>query len=132
MLIGAGLGLFVAPGAVDDLWPWALSELTARAVAAWLLGLGTLAGLAAVDADPRRSAIGVAMIGAFGVLQAVALGLYDGGVDWSGPRAWIYLAVLASMAASAALTLARIPRTRRDARGGALTRGPAPRAAPPA
>src|SRR5262245_37568585 len=37
LLIGYGLALFAAPAAIGPSWPWDLTPLTARAVAAWLI-----------------------------------------------------------------------------------------------
>ena len=44
VLVGLGAALLVAPGWADAAWPWPLTPLTARAVGAWCLGLGTAAG----------------------------------------------------------------------------------------
>src|SRR5436309_1916393 len=35
-----GVGLFSLPTVVAPLWPWALTPLTARAIGAWLIGIG--------------------------------------------------------------------------------------------
>src|SRR6202035_1490257 len=40
---GVGVALYVAPhAAAHDVWPWPLTPLTARAVAAWLVGAGII------------------------------------------------------------------------------------------
>src|SRR2546426_4588651 len=39
-MLAFGVGLFVLPDFVGPVWPWALTELTARATGAWLIGIG--------------------------------------------------------------------------------------------
>jgi len=41
-----GAGLFVSPSGFDGAWPWALTPLTARAIAAFLLGFALAAAIA--------------------------------------------------------------------------------------
>jgi hypothetical protein len=78
VLVGTGVLLLLAPSTSATLWSWPLTPLTARAVGAWLVGLGWAAGHAGLvdDAD----AVGpVGLTGAtFVVLQAVALVRHGG------------------------------------------------------
>ncbi len=91
-LIGLGMALFLAPTATLGLWPWLLTPLTARAVGAWLIGLGIAMVHAAWEADWER--VRPAMIGlaVFGALQLVNLLRYPTVVNWSSPTAWVYAA----------------------------------------
>ena len=41
-----GVGLFIAPSGFDSAWPWALTPLTARAIASFLLGFAVAAAIA--------------------------------------------------------------------------------------
>jgi hypothetical protein len=41
VLVAGSLALFVAPGALADLWPWPLTDLLARTVASWYALIGT-------------------------------------------------------------------------------------------
>jgi hypothetical protein len=43
IMLGLGLAMFVAPTATLVAWPWPLTTLTARVIAAWMLGLGLAA-----------------------------------------------------------------------------------------
>jgi hypothetical protein len=97
LLLGFGLGLFVAPGALLGLWPWPLTPLTARAVAAWLVGLGLAAGHAAWENDVDRGRPVFVTVPLFCLLEAVALARYPGTIDWSRPHGWLYLAALAGL-----------------------------------
>jgi membrane protein CcdC involved in cytochrome C biogenesis len=76
VLIAAGLLLLIAPGPADDIWPWALSPLTSRAIGSFLFGIGLTALIAARDDDPlsfRGAALGYT---ALGLLELLALNLH--------------------------------------------------------
>jgi hypothetical protein len=76
LLLATGLLLLVAPGAAEDLWPWALSPLTSRAIGSFLFGIG-LAALIAVRDDDPVSFRGAAMAyTALGLLVLLALNLH--------------------------------------------------------
>ena len=56
---GVGAVMYVEPSTAGDLWPWALTPLTARAVSAFLIGFAAAAAYAAVGqpagaASPAR------------------------------------------------------------------------------
>ena len=94
MLLVAGVALLVAPESTADLWSWPLTPLTARAVGAWLVGLGWAAAHAWLidDVDSVRP-LGLTGV-AFVVLQAVALVRYGDVLAWSSWQAVAYLVVL--------------------------------------
>jgi hypothetical protein len=94
VLLLLGVALFAAPTAVGALWPWALTALTGRAIAAWLLGLGIAAGHAAREQDLERARPTLVSAVVFCLLQFIALARYPAEVDWSDPRAWIYVLFL--------------------------------------
>ena len=99
LLLGLGVALLVSPGWADAAWPWPLTPLTGRAVGAWLVGLGTAAGHAAL-LDDRRSLRPLAITGvAFGVLQACALARHGDELGWGGAPAAGYVAVLVVLTA---------------------------------
>ena len=76
LIVEAAVLLLIAPGAADDVWPWALSPLTSRAIGSFLLGIGLAALIAARDDDPIsfRGAAGAYTV--LGVLQLLALNLH--------------------------------------------------------
>jgi hypothetical protein len=70
-----GAGLFIAPSSFDSAWPWALTPLTARAIASFLLGFAVAAGIAVSGNCLRRfrgAALTYAVLGAL-ELAAVAI-----------------------------------------------------------
>lgn len=84
VLLVAGVALLVAPERAADAWSWPLTPLTARAVGAWLVGLGWAAAHARLidDADRVRP---LGLTGAvFFVLQWVALLRHGDALDWAG------------------------------------------------
>ena len=78
MLATGGVLLFSA-GLADDLWPWALSPLTSRALGCFYVGVGVAALIAVRDDDPvsfRGAALAYTVLGLL-VLLAVLLHLPD-------------------------------------------------------
>lgn len=96
VLLGTGVVLLVAPDTSATLWSWTLTPLTARAVGAWLVGLGWAAGHAGlVDDDVAVRPVG--MTGAaFVVLQGVALARHGGDLS-GGPAEGAYVAGLVAV-----------------------------------
>ncbi len=105
-MLAFGTALLVAPTWADGAWPWTLTPLTARAVGAWLLGLGIAAGHAHLVDDVRavRPLSITAVV--FGVLQAAALLRFGDELDWTSPTSWAYVAALALIALPGIWTLA--------------------------
>ena len=104
LLLGLGLALLVAPSWADGAWPWALTPLTARAIGAWLIGLGVAAAHARLldDAPSLRPLGSTAAL--FVVFQTIAL-LREGGELEGGLPAAVYVGVLVVLAALSAWTL---------------------------
>ena len=96
-MLGFGMGLFLLPSAVGPLWPWTLTTLTARAVGAWLIGIGFAAIHANRENDFSRIQPLAGGYMAFAILELVALARYAGNVNWNAPAAWVYLAFLLSI-----------------------------------
>ena len=96
----------MAPTWADGAWPWALTPLTARAVGAWLLGLGVAAGHAHLVDDVRavRPLSITAVV--FGVLQTAALLRFGDELDWGSVTSWAYVAALVVIAVPGIWTLA--------------------------
>ncbi|MCB7372755.1 hypothetical protein LI003_22955, partial [Bacteroides caccae] len=64
----AAVGLFAVPTLTVRWWPWALTPLTARMVAAWLAALAVAALLCLAERDLARVAIPAAAYVVFGLL----------------------------------------------------------------
>src|SRR4051794_20016768 len=83
VLLGVGATLWAAPSTATSLWPWPLTPLTARVVAAWLIAFGVAAALAAVTGDLARLRTSTVAYTVFGGLSLVALARFSDTVDWS-------------------------------------------------
>jgi hypothetical protein len=94
LMVLCGVTMLVAPASVVPLWPWDLTPLTARAIGAWLVGLGFAACNAAYENDLVR--IRPVMISSviFSVLQGIALVRYPDQFRWGTAGGWIYLLFL--------------------------------------
>jgi hypothetical protein len=97
VMFSLGLGLFLGLGATLALWPWMLTPLTARAIGAWLLGLGLAAAHATAENDWGRVAVATHSYVLLGVLEFVALVRYPNTVDWGRPATWVYILFLVSV-----------------------------------
>ena len=91
ILLLLGAALLMVPSVTGPWWPWELTPLTARAVGAWLLGMGTLTGHAAWENDWVRLEPMMLAALVFAVIQFVALGRFPDAVDWQAPAAWLYV-----------------------------------------
>lgn len=95
VLLLSGVALLIAPGWAAGAWAWPLTDLTARAIGAWLVGLGWAAAHAwLIDDVDSVQPLGLTGV-AFVVLQGVALVRYGDVLAWSTWRAVAYLVVLA-------------------------------------
>jgi hypothetical protein len=100
VLLAIGLPLFVAPTTAETLWPWPLTPLTARVVAAWLIAFGVTAAIAAVGGDLERLRSGAVAYAALGVLVLLAAARYWATIAWDGPAAWAFLAMNVAIVAT--------------------------------
>jgi hypothetical protein len=96
MVVG-GIALLFFPSTAAAFWPWKLTPLTANAIGAWLVGLSVAAFQAVWENDMKRLRAAYASYTTLGVLQLVAVARYSGDLDWSSPRAWLYLVFLLSI-----------------------------------
>jgi hypothetical protein len=94
IMLPVGVVLFAHPSAAMSVWPWALTPLTARMVAAWLIAFGLAAFLAFWERDLRRLEIDSIGYIVFGVLQLVALIRFGDQVRWGTSAAIAYVIVL--------------------------------------
>jgi hypothetical protein len=105
LFLAVGALLFVAPERTASLWPWLLTPLTARAVAAWLLGIGVAAVHVLRENDVVRARPAFWAYVALGILQLVSLARFPDDVEWDSPSAWVYVVAVASMLLTGAMAL---------------------------
>jgi hypothetical protein len=110
VLIPVGIGLFVAPGTFDVVWPWDLTPLTGRTVGAWFAAIGVGAVDIAWTNDVARVRIGAIAYAFFGVAEILAVVRYPSQVDWGGARTYVYIGFLAVMAATGVAVVSRMSR----------------------
>jgi hypothetical protein len=99
VMLVVGALLLVTPDQVKGIWPWGLTPLTARAVGAWLIGLGIATGHAVREADAVRVYPLMAGSMVFVALQAIALIRYGDEMDWASVDGVVYVALLAVIGA---------------------------------
>ena len=106
VMLVVGVALFVHPPSSQTLWPWTLTPLTARAVAAWLIAFGMATGYAAARERQAESRVQAMAYTLFGILELVALLRFSGTPDWDSAAAWVYLAFLLLITATGAMGVA--------------------------
>ncbi|CCH90463.1 conserved membrane protein of unknown function [Modestobacter italicus] len=102
-LLVTGIALAAAPSSAPTLWPWPLTPLTARVVAAWLIAFGVATALAAFAGDLARLRTSAIAYTVFGVLTLVAVARYPDTIDWDGAPAWVFLAVTVAIVVTGAV-----------------------------
>jgi hypothetical protein len=114
VLLGVGVALAAAPSTATTLWPWPLTPLTARVVAAWLIAFGVATALAAAAGDLARLRTSTIAYTVFGLFTLGALARYPGTVDWGGVPAWVFLAMTLAVVATGAAGWRAAPRPERS------------------
>lgn len=111
VLLLYGVALLAVPTLTSAWWPWTLSELTGRAIGAWLVGLGWAAAQGQFSRDLRTVRPVALTSVAFVLLQAIALLRHGGALTWPSGPAIGYVAVLLAIgvAGAWALALSRAP-----------------------
>lgn len=110
VLLAVGVTLFVSPVWARLLWPWTLTPLTARAVAAWLVAFGVAAALTLRNGDLAGADISAWAYAVLATLELVVVLRYPETVRWSSPAAWAYLATAVSILGLAVYPIARARR----------------------
>ncbi|WP_037604580.1 hypothetical protein [Streptacidiphilus rugosus] len=89
-----GLLLYLAPGWAVRHWPWAVSRLDVRVLAAFALTFGAAMLMAVRERELHRVRHGMAALIVTGLLGLVGLVRYGGRVHWGSLGAWGVVAVL--------------------------------------
>ncbi|HAV76518.1 MAG TPA: hypothetical protein DCX53_04095 [Anaerolineae bacterium] len=95
IMLLVGIPLFIAPQSVSSLWPWALTPLTARAVAAWVIGIGLILGHALWENDWKRIRGGALAYAVYNLMQIIALFRFSEQII-IGVSFWIYTFIILS------------------------------------
>lgn len=96
-LLVLGVALLVSPVPTARFWPWTLTPLTARTVAAWLVILAVVAVQVSREDDWSRLRPLFASYAVMGLLQLLALARYPSEMRWGTPAAWVYVVALTAM-----------------------------------
>lgn len=109
VLLLYGAALLAVPIQAATWWPWTLSELTARAIGAWLVGLGWSAAQGQLSGDLRTVRPVALTSVAFVILQVFALLRHGDALTWPSAQAIGFVAGLLAIGVAGgwALALAR-------------------------
>lgn len=104
MLAAAAL-MLLAPDSAADLWPWALTPLTSRALGAFTLGVALVALIVVRDDALVLFRGTAAAYTALGLLQLLAVALHNGDLGDDGLASGLYIAFCGAIAATGAYGL---------------------------
>ena len=96
-------GLTAIPEDMADIWPWALTPLTARVLGSWIAGFGIVFLWGAWENDRFRMLPAVTSLGFVGLVQLLTVARFGDQISWDEPGAWIYVAVLGAALATGAM-----------------------------
>ncbi|MGY1806615.1 hypothetical protein ACI8AF_04525 [Blastococcus sp. SYSU D00669] len=113
LLTVVGVALFVAPSTSERLWPWTLTPLTARVVAAWLLAFGLATAFGAFAGDLRRLRTAAVAYTVFGVMVLGAVLRFAGTMDWDDPPTLTFAVTTVAVVATGATGWWLAPKPRR-------------------
>ena len=91
-----GAVMFIEPSTAEDLWPWALTPLTARAVSAFLIGFAAAAAYAAADNRVEPFAGAAYSYATLGALELAAAAIFSADFD-GGVRTAVYVVFVAGV-----------------------------------
>ena len=94
-----GLGFLIVPMTFAPLWAWSLTPLTARAIGAWVVGIGVATFHMIIENDWGRLRPALASYALFSILQLINLMRFvdADGLDWSQIKTWLYVGFLLSI-----------------------------------
>jgi len=95
IMLLVGIPLFITPDVISPLWFWTLTPLTARAVSAWVIGIGVILGHALWENDWKRIRGGALAYGVYNLMQVIALFRFPDQIIF-GVSFWIYVAIIVS------------------------------------
>ena len=90
----SGVSLFLAPEAMNSLWPWEVTPLAARAISSWLTAFGVACFTLALDNNLKHSTGTCASLFAFCVPELIVVARYASLIDWGKPLAIVYVLFL--------------------------------------
>jgi hypothetical protein len=105
VMVAAGALLFILPALQAVLWPWQLTPLTARSVAAWLVALGFVALLGLHRNDLNELRISAWAYGLLAILELAVVARFFSSLRWQSPATWLYVLVLISILVTAVIGL---------------------------
>ncbi len=109
VLIPTGIALFLVPAIAESIWSWELTPLTARAVAAWLIGMGVTAAFEAWQRDGELARLlGLGKL-VLVLLVAMAVGRYSGDVNLGSTQFAVGIIFCALLLTDGALSTFGLP-----------------------
>jgi hypothetical protein len=95
VMLTSAVALFVFPLSMARVWPWPITPLSARAIAAWFVAIGFAGVWAVVENDLERLRPAAITYAVLGILWLVSVGRGADDVLWGRLSAWVFIAWVA-------------------------------------
>ena len=105
-MLAASAVMLLAPDTAADLWPWALSPLTSRALGAFVLGVALVALMVVRERGITLFTGTAAALVALAALQLLAVALHSADLGDDGLATGVYLGFVAAVGATGLYALA--------------------------
>ncbi len=89
-----GLGLFLAPTAMANIWPWTIAPLAARSISSWLSAFGMACAALIAENDIKHGAGTCSSLFAFCVLELIVLARYPSPINFAKSLTIAYIVFL--------------------------------------
>jgi hypothetical protein len=93
LFVQIGALLFIAPEQTAVVWPWTLTALTGRTMAAWVVGIGVTIIQVARDADWEWARPAIYSYACFVILIAIGVIRYNDSIAWDEIQIWLFWAL---------------------------------------
>jgi hypothetical protein len=118
VMVALGTALTLAPHDAAVLWPWPLTALAAQAIGVFVLAQGALVLTACREGDWGRVRPAMLQYVVLAALHLIAIARFPDVLDWDVAGAWLYLAWLVVVLATALYGARRALAARRRERAG--------------
>jgi hypothetical protein len=94
VFLAMAAALFVAPGWADARWPWPMTPLAGRIIAAWMVPTTLLLWGVVAENDWGRARPALLTYLTLGILTAISVARYPHVVEWGSLAAWALLVAI--------------------------------------
>jgi len=100
VMLVVATALFLFPLSMARVWPWPITPLSARALAAWLVAIGFAGVWSVIEDDLERLRPAAITYTVLGVIWLISVGRAADDVFWGRVSAWVFIAFVVGIIAT--------------------------------